>query len=127
MSVTRIAEGLGVCWHTPNSAILAEAQQVLDDSHPFDGVAIGQLSHHRSVGSGILICGVPEPTVLPQAVRLPRRATVSGVSNSGSPTVTCRPSSGETMLPGVVSNTHTSTTGDRPRASIAPGSQRIIS
>lgn len=39
LTVTRVAEGLGVSWNTANDAVLAEGKRVLiDDEQRFDGV-----------------------------------------------------------------------------------------
>ena len=41
MSVSRVAQALGISWHTANNAILASAQAtLLDDPHRFDGVEV---------------------------------------------------------------------------------------
>ncbi len=41
LSVARVAEDLGVSWHTANEAILAEGRRLLiDDPHRFDGVKV---------------------------------------------------------------------------------------
>jgi hypothetical protein len=42
LSVSRVAAGLGVAWHTANTAVLAEGHRVLiDDPARFDGVTTG--------------------------------------------------------------------------------------
>ncbi|WP_442853457.1 ISL3 family transposase [Arthrobacter sp. L77] len=43
LTVSRVAAGIGVSWHTANSAVLAEGnRRLIDDPHRFDGVtAIG--------------------------------------------------------------------------------------
>jgi transposase len=47
LTVSRVAAGLGVSWHTANTAVLAEGRRVLiDDLHRFEGVsAIGVDEH----------------------------------------------------------------------------------
>ena len=47
LSMSRVAEGLGVAWGTANDAVLAEGRRVLiDDEHRYDGVtAIGVDEH----------------------------------------------------------------------------------
>ncbi|WDF34011.1 ISL3 family transposase [Arthrobacter agilis] len=47
LTVSRVAAGLGVSWHTANTAVLAEGKRVLiDDPHRFEGVsAIGVDEH----------------------------------------------------------------------------------
>ncbi|MHA7241575.1 ISL3 family transposase, partial [Arthrobacter sp. TMS1-12-1] len=47
LTVSRVAAGLGVSWHTANSAVLAEGKRrLIDDPHRFDGVtAIGVDEH----------------------------------------------------------------------------------
>lgn len=47
LTVTRIAEGLGVTWNTANKAVLAEGRRVLiDDPHRFDGVRVLGVDEH---------------------------------------------------------------------------------
>ncbi len=47
LSMTRIAEGLGVAWNTANDAVLAEGQRALiDDPARFDGVAVIGVDEH---------------------------------------------------------------------------------
>ncbi len=47
LTVARVAEGLGVSWHTANSAILAEGKRVLiEDPSRFNGVAVIGLDEH---------------------------------------------------------------------------------
>ena len=47
LAVTRIAAGLGVAWHTANSAVLAEGQRALiDDPARFDGVTTIGVDEH---------------------------------------------------------------------------------
>jgi transposase len=47
LSVARVAEGLGVAWHTANDAVLAEGRRVLiDDVTRFDGVRILGVDEH---------------------------------------------------------------------------------
>jgi transposase len=47
LTVSRIAEGLGVSWNTANSAVLDEGRRVLiDDPHRFDGVAVIGVDEH---------------------------------------------------------------------------------
>ena len=47
LTVSRVAAGLGVSWHTANTAVLAEGKRkLIDDPHRFDGVtAIGVDEH----------------------------------------------------------------------------------
>jgi transposase len=55
LTVSRVAAGPGVSWHTANSAILAEGKRrLIDDPHRFDGVtAIGVDEHvWRHTGFG---------------------------------------------------------------------------
>ena len=41
MSVSRVAQALGISWHTANNATLTSAQAtLLDDPHRFDGVEV---------------------------------------------------------------------------------------
>lgn len=47
LSVSRIAEGLGVTWNTANEAVLAEGQRLLiNDPHRFDGVKVLGVDEH---------------------------------------------------------------------------------
>ena len=47
LSVARVAEGLGVAWHTANDAVLAEGRRVLiDDPARFDGVRVLGVDEH---------------------------------------------------------------------------------
>ncbi|NYG57908.1 transposase [Nocardioides daedukensis] len=47
LSVARVAEGLGVAWHTANDAVLAEGRRVLiDDEYRFDGVRVLGVDEH---------------------------------------------------------------------------------
>lgn len=47
LSVSRIAEGLGVTWNTANEAVLAEGQRLLiDDPTRFDGVKVLGVDEH---------------------------------------------------------------------------------
>ncbi|MET3932814.1 hypothetical protein ABIE00_000860 [Arthrobacter sp. OAP107] len=47
LTVARVAEGLGVSWHTANSAILAEGKRVLiEDPAWFNGVAVIGVDEH---------------------------------------------------------------------------------
>jgi hypothetical protein len=47
LTVARVAEGLGVSWHTANSAILAEGKRVLiEDPGRFNGVAVIGVDEH---------------------------------------------------------------------------------
>ena len=47
LTVNRIAAGLGVSWHTANSAVLAEGKRVLiDDPARFDGVRVIGVDEH---------------------------------------------------------------------------------
>ena len=47
VTVTRVAAGLGVAWHTANTAVLAEGRRVLiDDPYRFDGVAVLGVDEH---------------------------------------------------------------------------------
>jgi transposase len=47
LSVARVAEGLGVAWHTANDAVLAEGRRVLiDDVTRFDGVRVLGVDEH---------------------------------------------------------------------------------
>ena len=47
LTVTRVAAGLGVSWHTANTAVLTEGRRVLiDDPHRFDGVAVIGVDEH---------------------------------------------------------------------------------
>ncbi len=47
LSVSRIAEGLGVTWNTANEAVLAEGQRMLiDDPTRFDGVKVLGVDEH---------------------------------------------------------------------------------
>ncbi|MCW2763816.1 MAG: family transposase [Marmoricola sp.] len=47
LAVARVAEGLGVSWHTANSAILAEGKRVLvEDPGRFNGVAVIGVDEH---------------------------------------------------------------------------------
>ena len=44
---SRVAAGLGVSWHTANSAILAEGKRrLIDDPHRFDGVTTIGVDEH---------------------------------------------------------------------------------
>ena len=47
LTVARVAAGLGVAWHTANTAVLAEGRRVLiDDPHRFEGVAVIGVDEH---------------------------------------------------------------------------------
>lgn len=47
LTVARVAEALGVSWHTANDAVLAEGKRVLiDDAHRFDGVQVLGVDEH---------------------------------------------------------------------------------
>ena len=47
LSVSRVAAGLGVAWHTANVAVIAEGRRVLiDDPARFDGVAVVGVDEH---------------------------------------------------------------------------------
>ncbi|MEA5638611.1 MAG: ISL3 family transposase [Cutibacterium granulosum] len=47
LTVSRAAAGLGVSWHTANTAILAEGERrLIDDPHRFDGVAVIGVDEH---------------------------------------------------------------------------------
>ena len=47
LSMTRVAEGLGVSWHTANDAVLAEGRRVLiEDPAGLDGVAVLGVDEH---------------------------------------------------------------------------------
>ena len=47
LTVARVAEGLGVAWHTANDAVLAEGQRVLiGDPARFDGVSVIGVDEH---------------------------------------------------------------------------------
>jgi len=47
LTVSRVAEGLGVAWHTANDAVLAEGQGILiGDPARFDGVTILGVDEH---------------------------------------------------------------------------------
>src|SRR5690606_32202213 len=47
LTVTRVAAGLGVAWHTANNAVLAEGRRVLiDDPARFEGVAVVGVDEH---------------------------------------------------------------------------------
>lgn len=47
LTVARVAEGLGVSWHTANSAILAEGKRVLiEDPGRFNRVAVIGVDEH---------------------------------------------------------------------------------
>jgi transposase-like protein len=47
LTVARVAEGLGVSWHTANNAVLAEGRRVLiDDPTRFDGVTTIGVDEH---------------------------------------------------------------------------------
>ena len=47
LTVSRVAAGLGVSWHTANSAVLAEGKRrLIDDPHRFDGVAAIGVDEH---------------------------------------------------------------------------------
>ena len=47
LTVSRVAEGLGVAWHTANDAVLAEGQRILiGDPARFDGVTILGVDEH---------------------------------------------------------------------------------
>nr|WP_221187059.1 ISL3 family transposase [Pseudoclavibacter helvolus] len=47
LTVSRAAAGLGVSWHTANSAILAEGKRrLIDDPHRFDGVSTIGVDEH---------------------------------------------------------------------------------
>ena len=47
LSVSRIAEGLGVSWHTANTAVIEEGCRVLiDDPKRFDGVRVIGVDEH---------------------------------------------------------------------------------
>jgi hypothetical protein len=47
LSVSRVAAGWGVAWHTANAAVIAEGRRVLiDDPARFDGVAVVGVDEH---------------------------------------------------------------------------------
>jgi transposase len=47
LTVSRVAEGLGVSWNTANNAVLAEGKRVLiDDPHRLDGVQVLGVDEH---------------------------------------------------------------------------------
>ena len=47
LTVSRVAAGLGVSWHTANSAVLAEGRRrLIDDPHRFDGVRVIGVDEH---------------------------------------------------------------------------------
>ena len=47
LSMARVAEGLGVSWHTANDAVLAEGKRVLiNDPHRLDGVQVLGVDEH---------------------------------------------------------------------------------
>src|SRR5690606_39231059 len=47
LTVSRVAAGLGVSWHTANTAVLAEGRRVLiDDPHRFEGVTVIGVDEH---------------------------------------------------------------------------------
>ena len=47
LSMARVAEGLGVSWHTANDAVLAEGRRVLiNDPHRLDGVQVLGVDEH---------------------------------------------------------------------------------
>jgi transposase len=47
LTVTRVAAGLGVSWHTANNAIIAEGKRrLIDDPHRFDGVTTIGVDEH---------------------------------------------------------------------------------
>ena len=47
LTVTRVAAGLGVSWHTANSAVLAEGRRrLINNSHRFDGVRVIGVDEH---------------------------------------------------------------------------------
>ena len=47
LTVSRAAGGLGVSWHSANTAILAEGKRrLIDDPHRFDGVAVIGVDEH---------------------------------------------------------------------------------
>jgi transposase len=47
LTVARVAEGLGVSWHTANEAVLAEGKRALiDDPNRFDGVKVIGVDEH---------------------------------------------------------------------------------
>lgn len=47
LSVTRIAQSLGVAWHTANTAVLAEGTELLiSDPRRFDGVHVLGVDEH---------------------------------------------------------------------------------
>jgi transposase len=47
LTVARVAEGLGVSWHTANTAVLEEGRRVLvDDPRRFDGVRVVGVDEH---------------------------------------------------------------------------------
>jgi transposase len=47
LTVARVAEGLGVSWHTANTAVLTEGRRVLiDDPDRFEGVAVIGVDEH---------------------------------------------------------------------------------
>jgi len=47
LTVARVAAGLGVSWHTANSAVITEGRRVLiDDPTRFDGVAVIGVDEH---------------------------------------------------------------------------------
>jgi len=55
LSISRVAAGLGVAWHTANTAVLEEGRRVLiDDPTRFDGVAVIGVDEHvwRHTGLG---------------------------------------------------------------------------
>jgi transposase len=47
LTVSRVAAGLGVSWHTANGAVLAEGRRrLIDDPHRFDGVRVIGVDEH---------------------------------------------------------------------------------
>lgn len=47
LTISRVAAGLGVAWHTANNAVLAEGRRLLiDDPARFDGVAVVGVDEH---------------------------------------------------------------------------------
>jgi transposase len=47
ITVTRVAAGLGVSWHTANNSVLAKCRRVLiDDANRFEGVRVIWVHEH---------------------------------------------------------------------------------
>jgi hypothetical protein len=59
--VARVAEGLGVSWHTGNNAVLAEGHRVLIDPTRFDGVTTIGVDEHVWLGGPCTLAPICSP------------------------------------------------------------------